>query len=304
MDYSKLTVKQVIKKTRHKAEIPLWIIAYAVTIIIYLVAAAFCLGINNDASFYQELLASTDNDEISIAILNVIKVIGAGAIIIIILALAIYIAFNLYKMYAQEMAYAVKVSEVNFPEIYNKAKEFSDKLGFKKVPEIYVTQENGSLNAFASNVVFRQYIQLNAEMVDIAYMENKDFDAIYFIMGHEFGHLYFKHTSIRNIVFTIFFKMVPFFGNLLTRAMEYSCDRVAQALTDDKQSAQSLIICAAGRHLYKHVDMNEYINNALGNYGPLQRLARLLLNLTKSHPIMPFRIKALMDPDRKSGRLI
>jgi len=210
----------------------------------------------------------------------------------------LFLFIFLYKMYARTRAYSVKVSEKNFPEIYQKSVEFAGKLGMEKVPAVYVEQQNGMINAFATAVIGKRYIGINAEIVDIAYMEDKDFEPVYFVLAHELAHHYFKHTSISTILLTFFGMIVPVLGSAYSRSREYSCDRLAQLLLE-KECAREAMILSAGRHLYKHVDLDDYIDNAKTERG----FGIWLMNLVASHPIPLKRIAALTDPERKSGKL-
>ena len=89
----------------------------------------------------------------------------------------------------------------------------------------------------------------------------------------------------------------------MSRAQEYSADRVAQILTQ-QTGIKCMTMLTAGRHLYAYVDSDDYINNILKEKNLLEHVSYFFVNLFASHPIMPFRIKAIMDPERKSGRLI
>jgi Zn-dependent protease with chaperone function len=201
-------------------------------------------------------------------------------------------------MYAQKRASAVRVTEKNFPEIYQKGVEYARILGLNKIPEIYIEQQNGILNAFASAVIGKRYIGLNAEIVDIAYMEHQDFDPVYFVLAHELAHHYYKHTSIKFILLSYVGLMVPVFGHTLSRAREYSCDRVAQLLVD-RDCVREAMILSAGRHLYPYVDLDDYLQNARREGG----FFLWLTNLMSTHPIALKRIAALADPLRKGGKL-
>jgi Zn-dependent protease with chaperone function len=172
-------------------------------------------------------------------------------------------------------------------------------LGMKKLPEVYIVQQNGILNAFAaSGLLGKRYAQLNAELVDIAYMENRDFNPVYFVLAHEFAHHYYKHTYFLNKLLISFGRMGPGFGSTLSRAREYSCDRLAQLLTGS-DGVREIMILNAGRHLYRYVDLNDYIDSARKEKGIFLRF----VNLLSSHPVQVKRVLALADPRRKSGKL-
>ena len=307
-EFEELTrnTRTIIRNTRHGAELPLRIIAIVFGALIYVMAGVFglMLRIPGVKGEYIELLAEYGYDEASAAqVLNVLGKIGFACLLLALACAAVILIVSIYRQYALEMSYAVKVSPKNFPEIYEKSCEMATKLGLKKLPEVYVAQENGSLNAFSAKVFGKNYLQLNSEIVDIAYMENKDFDTVYFVMAHEMGHIYFRHVGILYNLMILIFRLIPIIGPALSRAQEYSADRVAQALCDDRNSVECMMLLAAGRHLYKHADVHDYLERINMNHNWLERFARLLVNLFADHPIAPFRTRAILDPQRKSGRL-
>lgn len=45
-------------------------------------------------------------------------------------------------------------------------------------------------------------------------------------------------------------------------------------------------------------------SGAYGNHNAIEQFARWYTNLAASHPIMSFRVRAILDPSKKSGRLL
>lgn len=300
-----MEARKIIKMTRHKAELPLRIIAIILSCAIFILLGAAAQAAKNDVAVQQELQTMlVDEDENTVEAANTIVALGIGCSIVLIGGIILILLFAFYQQYAKIMSYSIKVTPTNFPEIYEKGREYTEKLGLKKMPEIYVEQDNGTLNAFAAYVIGKRYVRLNSEIVDVAYLENKDFDTVFFVMAHEFGHIYLHHVTLLYNLFTFLTKFIPIYGPMLSRAQEFSADRVGQALTDNKNSAKCIAMLGGGRHLYKYVDMNDYLISAEDNHNFLERISRFIVNLLASHPIMPFRAAAVMDPDRKSGRLL
>ena len=302
-------VQEEIRRTRHQYERPLYVAVIVLGAIgllisiIYFVAGGGIMG--SMKAFFGEMniLGLMIISGFMIAILSVLGVIGS------ILFMCLAYLFGVYSYYGDEMSYSIRVSEKNFPEIYEKVREYTWLLGLKKEPEVYVQQMNGSLNAYTVWVPGKTFIHLNSEIVDIAYMENKDFDTVFFVMAHEFGHIHLNHVQLYYNLWTMLVNSIPLLGNavfsnLLSRAREYSADRVAQALTDGKNQVECMMLLGAGRHLYKYTDSIDYMQKIMGRYNPVERFARWCINLLSSHPIMPFRTAAILDPEKKSGRLI
>ena len=313
MFFTPQDVQAVIRQTRYNKEIPI----YVITIIAGIVGVICLLSqFEAETSFLNDIKEIFDetnpSDSFGIAaILGILIFIlgiigGIGAFILFFIS---YLA-SLYGLYADQMSYSIRVSENNYPEIYAKVLEYSYLLGWRKPPEVYVQQMNGELNAFTCWVPGRVFIQLNAEMVDIAYLEHIDFDTLFFVMAHEFGHAYLHHVQLYYTFWNTFVNFIPVIGPyllmpLLSRAREYSADRVAQALTGGKNQIDCMMLLAAGRHAYKYTNVYDYlawVDKRRYNY--FERFARFIVNLLADHPIMPYRTAAILDPYRKSGKLL
>lgn len=299
-----LTPREIIKKTRHKAELPLKRISVILTVVCFVLVSVGAMMGQASPEIEAELVTSFAKEDPDGGFVEIFIALGFTAGIILALGLALMFIVSAYRMYAKQMSYSVKVTPVNFPEIYNKAQEYTEVLGLKKMPEVYITQQNGVLNAFATFVPGKRYVQLNAEILDVAYMEHKDLEPVFFTLGHEFGHIYLGHVNLSYLLFTMAGRMIPFFGFALSRAQEYSADRVGQALTSQKSSERGMAMLGAGRHLYPYVDPQDYLESINNNHNFLERLNRFIVNINASHPIMPFRMAAILDEDRRSGRIL
>ena len=302
-----------IRRTRHRAELPLYIACS----VIGCIGACFMLFYLTEEfdviGELKKLLESGGFQEGSAGFfeLFVLILLAAGFLsgILSVIFMVVMYVISVYSIYAQQLSYSIRVSETNFPEIYAKVREYSQVLGLRKEPEVFVQQMNGELNAFTCWVPGRTFIQMNAEIVDIAYMENKDFDTVFFVMAHEFGHVHLHHVQLLYTIWPNLAMLVPFLGRiilspLLQRSREYSADRVAQALTGGTSQLRTMMLLSAGRHAYKYVSPADYLREISRKRLPVERFAVWVTNLLASHPIMPYRVAAIMDPEKKSGRLL
>lgn len=218
-------------------------------------------------------------------------------LIAIILTL-IAIPFVASYAYADYRSMSVRITEKTYPEIYAIAEEYAQKLGMKRVPKIYMVQGNGVMNAFSTFIPFRQYIEVYADLLEVAYREHHDMDTIRFIIAHEMAHIYYKHATMHYYYGMMFSQAIPILGPTASRAREYSCDRLAQLLSGS-DGIDAMMALTAGIHLYKQVDKEDYLNHAREVKG----FFLFCYNLVCSHPVMTKRVIALNDPERKSGKL-
>ena len=206
---------------------------------------------------------------------------------ITILVILITLFTGMGKTFAATRLNSVRIGENQFPELYEKACEISKKMGMEKVPEIYIKQNNGIINAFAAYFWGRNYVLLNTEVLETAYLEHKDDMAVSFILAHELAHIYLNHTKLWYNIAILFSKLIPFLGTALSRAQEYSCDRIAGELCPDGK--HGIFIIVLGRHLYKSVNKEVYLEQAKNVSG----LFELIVNLSSTHPVNARRILAL-----------
>ena len=88
---------------------------------------------------------------------------------------------------------AVRLSEQQYPEIYQMHRQCCEKLNFKTVPEIYLLNGNGVLNALATRFLGRNFVVLFADVVDA--LQRKP-GAMKFYLGHELGHIKRKRRKL------------------------------------------------------------------------------------------------------------
>jgi Zn-dependent protease with chaperone function len=119
-----------------------------------------------------------------------ISVVAWALIVVTIVGLlyGLLIGFFLFVAHALFIAYikgnGVKLSDAQLPNIYRKVVEASQKLGVPDVPDAYVMQAGGALNAFATKFVGR----ISGDLSDLLEAATKTQEAD-MIIGHEIGHL-------------------------------------------------------------------------------------------------------------------
>ena len=131
---------------------------------------------------------------------------------------------------------------------------------------------------------------MNTEVFEVAYREHKDLNALAFVMAHELSHIYYGHSTLHYHLSMMFTEGLPAIGQIASRTREYSCDRLAQRLTN-YDGVQAIIMLIVDRHLYPMVDVQDYVDTTIQERG----FWMWLVNLLSSHPIMPKRIRALIQ---------
>lgn len=296
-DFNEIIDKKKIKQYRHKSE-KRWYIALVIIniLIIGSVISVFTYNFKENYKNIKESIVETYNnpDTAESDIENIptdVKILCYGLLIFLILP------FSVNFMYAGIRSRAIRITERNFPDVYERIVKYSHILGLKKVPEAYIVQENGVLNAFSAFIIRKQYIQINADLFEIAYREHHDLDSISFVIAHELSHIKLKHATFLYHISILYSSVIPILGSTASRAREYSCDRLAQKVTGNS-GIEAMLSLMAGKHLYKDVDIEDYLNHA----NEVKGFFVWCYNLSSSHPIMTKRIKAL-EMEEGSGQL-
>lgn len=265
MKYDRYTLgNEELNMLRNRAELPLYFVCALVNFtVILIISAAFALGHVRGIAYY-----------------------------IAFLYLFIGFIISLGSTFSDARLYSVRIGEEQFPEIYKIACEYTKRLGLKRVPQIYVKQNGGVINAFASYFFFRNYILINSDIFDVAYLKYNDIDALSFVLAHEMAHIAFGHTKIWYNFGIMVSKYIPFLYSALSRAREYSCDSVAKFLCP--QGVHGMFIILTGKHLYNKIDVEAYLRQAEKTRG----LFEFFANLKSSHPVPVRRILALYEKDR------
>jgi len=198
----------------------------------------------------------------------------------------VFIFFQLGLMIGNLKGNAIKLSINQFTDIYQIAQKQAELLGLKRVPSIYIMQSGGALNAFAAKFMGRNYIVLYSEIVETAYDQDKSI--IEFILGHEMGHIKRNHMTWNLILWPSY--LVPFLGSAYSRACEYTCDNIGQALSPAGVKP-GLLVLASGRGIYKKVNFNEYLRQNISEDGFWKWFAEKV----SSHPNLTRRLDALGD---------
>jgi hypothetical protein len=158
-----------------------------------------------------------------------------------------------------------------------------------KVPDVYLLQSGGLLNAFATKLLSRNFVIIYSSLAD-ACQDPRQLD---FIIAHELGHLAAGHLRWNALLAP--YRLVPWLGPAYSRAREYTCDRCGLAVAGDlEQSTRALAVLAAGGKHGAAVDLAAFEEQRLesGSFW------MSVLELVSSHPFLCKRAAALREYQR------
>ena len=188
----------------------------------------------------------------------------------------------------------VRVSATQFPDLHRRVEEYSRRLGLARAPDVYVLQQGGMLNAFATRFLGRDFVVLYSDVLELAYERGEE--AVAFVVAHELGHIQRKHLNHRWLIYPAL--VVPFLGAAYQRACEYTCDRIGTYLAPEG-AIPGLLVLAAGKALYSRVDAQAVINQVQDPAGFWVTFAELVA----THPHLSNRLDAVASFQESAVRL-
>ena len=186
-------------------------------------------------------------------------------------------------MIARIRTNGVRLSTNQFSEVYKKVAELCNSMEIRSVPEIYVIESGGILNAFAAKSFRKNIVILYSDIFDLINSENND--ELSFIIAHELAHIKRRHVAKQLFIPPAMW--IPSLGNAYLRACEYTSDRIAAYyINNSEASMNALTILAIGKTLFNKVNRDEYLLQVSNAKGLLNKIAEK----GSTHPSLPKRI--------------
>lgn len=159
------------------------------------------------------------------------------AVFVVVFFFAVHLTFV-----AHVRGSGVRLGRDQFPELHARVCELAARMGIERIPEVYLMQAGGTLNALATRFLGSNIVVLFSDLLEAC---GESAGARDMIIAHELGHIRAGH--LRWHWFLLPAKLVPFLGASLSRAREYTCDRYGLAGADEREGALlGLSILAAG----------------------------------------------------------
>lgn len=187
---------------------------------------------------------------------------------------------------------AVRVSETQLPEVQRIAGQIAAQLGLAATPPIYVMQEGGALNAFATRFLGRDMVIIYSDVLEMAYEEGEA--ALAFVVAHEMAHVARRHVVWHQVLYPAM--IIPFLGAAYSRGCELTCDRYGAECVP-AGAIPGLMVLAAGKRLYRRTSAREFAQQNFSEMDTWCWLAEAL----SSHPNLARRVHLMADYVAVSG---
>lgn len=180
----------------------------------------------------------------------------------------------------------VKVTERQFADLYQTYQRVGQEMGIRLLPDVYILQAGGVLNAFATRFFQKNMVVLYSDVVELS--RDGYTKEVEFVIAHELAHIRRNHVQKQWAM--MLGGWIPFLGSAYSRACEFTCDRMAaHHIQDQAASKRALTILAIGGKLAKEVSEFDYLYEASRENGFIAKLSELL----STHPPLPKRIAAI-----------
>jgi len=201
------------------------------------------------------------------------------------LILGLVIFFAHMSLIAHLRGSSIKLGPNQMPELYGRVVELSGRIGLEKVPDVYLRQSGGLLNAFATRFGRARFVVLFSELVHAC---GDNLNALDFIIAHELGHLHRGHLNWRWLVAPA--HIIPFLGSAYSRACEYTCDRYGfQVPREPDHNFDGLCILAAGPQFASAVNRRAFASQDRDLNTTFMKLGEWF----STHPPLTLRLAAL-----------
>jgi Zn-dependent protease with chaperone function len=186
---------------------------------------------------------------------------------------------------------AIKVTPAQFPKLFEILKSHCQKLGLSNIPNMYVLQGNGILNAFAAKMLRDTLVVLNSGVVEL--IADNEYEVVSFIIGHELGHIKRGHLGFKELIIFPANLIVPL-RLAYSRACEYTCDNIGYNLCP-AGAVNGMLFLACGAKLYKKVDTKELLLSFAANSG-----GSSFAEFFSTHPSLIKRVRVLKDLNKQN----
>lgn len=216
---------ELIQKSRHRYERLLFTLAATLTLGVWLILFALSFAKADTVAFLQQNIIAeyradhpetAELDDAAVLqkvpaddreLLDMVDRLNPLLVALIPLGFLLMIAYTIGKIYGKARADGVRITPEQFGEVHAEWVAMAEKLGLKTVPELYIQNGNGTLNAFATCMPgYRAFGVIYADILERA-LANDDRDALRFILGHELGHIRLKHVMW-------WYNLLTFIGNM------------------------------------------------------------------------------------------
>ncbi len=286
--------KELLKKCRHRAEIPFTIGAVLLTVLFVVLVVFLVRSVGQENSWAEDFLMNRleyGEEEISFAVKC-----GKYLLIVIVIILVLKLTWELFKNAGIAMVNDIPVEEDFCPEIFAEYRQHCERLGIKNIPRLLLATDTGNLEDTGIRIKSNRYLRM--DLYNIGY----DDSITRFDIVHDLADIAYRHYDYPILIATVVARWLPPVKNLYSRIMCYSSDRLTAELMGKEECITGLLRKYL-QSAYEEDKREEYINRLKIELTPAERLSAVLNNLSTDTPSYQYRLQAILKDDNR-GRVI
>ena len=288
-------MKFELKQLRDKRAIALFILSIVISLSLY--GGIGYLVINETesgraAAWMQEQLGMDK------ALAENISNLGEVAVLAFIVIIIICIIYRNKSEEGKAAAYDLRVTPKVNQEVFDAARMYSQKLGLKHPPEVFVTERKVEKTLLNAEVHGDRVIHLDAIIWNNAVRAN-DMLPIRFRVASAISHVYLRHSSLWFQVLSFPARCLPIYNGLYKRAMTYAADRIVLFLMGREDAARGLFSTLYNTKLYDMEHVSAEIHQKFSRTSKQEQRSMALANLLTKSPLPPYRLYAMLEQEKR-----
>lgn len=289
--------KALLKKCRHKAEIPVTIASVILTVL-FVVLVVFLVHSLGNIQWAEDFLVN--HLEYEEADIQFALKCGKYLALVIIAVLVLKLTWELFKNAGIAMVEDVPIEESDYSEIFEEYRECCEKLGIKKTPKLLLATDKENLESTGITIKSCRYLRMDLSALDIRDIVVDD-NIVRFEILHELAHIAYHHYNYPLLIATVVARWLPFVKSIYSRVMCYSADRLVAEIMGKEECVtvflENFLVSA-----YDSEQRKEYVKRLDRELNITEKISAIMNNLTTDTPSYLYRLKAISDD--KSGRVI
>ena len=282
--------KAVLKKCRHRAEIPMTVAAIVLTVITVLLVILLVSSVGKDQKAAEIL---TEQLEYEQADIDFAVKCGKYLLIAIVIALFLKLVWELFKNAGIAMVNDVPFEEKYDPKLYKEYRKYCEKFGIQEPPKLLLATDKENLESTGITIKSERYLRMDLSSLDVA-SATEDDDVIRFEVLHDLAHIAYHHYHYALLIATVVARWIPVVKSIYNRIMCYSADRLAAELIG-REECVTIFLRSYMQSAYESERREEYIKRLKDQKLTFaERISATLYNLTQDTPSYPDRIRALI----------
>lgn len=183
-------------------------------------------------------------------------------------------------------ANSIKLNKNQLPEIFQIVEDYCQQLNIQRIPSVYLLESGGLLNAFATKLLYKNYIVIYSDLLEEYYEGNPE--TLEFVIAHELGHI--KRNHLNKEIWLFPSALIPFLALAYSRGCELTCDNIGKALSP-KGAVRGILTLSGGKKLKDRINPEEFIAQKYND----KSFWRWLIEKLSAHPNLYKRMALVYD---------